>query len=207
MIILRDVGRDARDGTGVPAEFRENCHGGAGVWPARVGCGRMETHRSGDEVPLLKRLRHRNFKLLFNLWPPLLGAGIRIKRVRPDWREIDVEMKLRRWNANYVGTHYGGSLYSMTDPFYMVMFIEILGRDYIVWDKSAMIRFRKPGRGTVYAYFRITEEQVDEIRAALNLEEKIDREFRVDVKSGDGETVAEVKKMLQFRKKKAASDA
>jgi hypothetical protein len=167
----------------------------------------METRRSGDEVPLLKRLFQRNFKLLFNLWPPLLGAGIRITRVRPDWREIDVEMKLRRWNANYVGTHYGGSLYSMTDPFYMVMFIEILGRDYIVWDKSAMIRFRKPGRGTVYAHFRITEEQVDEIRAALNLEEKIDREFLVDVKSGDGESIAEVKKMLQFRKKKTASEA
>jgi hypothetical protein len=85
----------------------------------------------------------------------------------------------------------------------MVMFIEILGRDYIVWDKSAMIRFRKPGRGTVYAHFRITEEQVDEIREALKMEEKIDREFGVDVKSGDGETIAEVKKLLQVRKKKA----
>jgi uncharacterized protein DUF4442 len=167
----------------------------------------MDLCASGDEDPLLKRLLQRNFKLLFNLWPPLLGAGIRITRVQADWREIDVEMKLRRWNANYVGTHYGGSLYSMTDPFYMVMFIEILGRDYIVWDKSAMIRFRKPGRGTVYAHFRITEEQVDEIRAALNVEEKIDREFRVDVKSGDGETVAEVKKMLQFRKKKVTDGA
>jgi len=187
--------------------FGESSTERPGLWPARAWCGRMETRRSGDEVPLLKRLSHRNFNLFFNLWPPLLGAGIRIIRVRPDWREIDVEMKLRWWNANYVGTHYGGSLYSMTDPFYMVMFIEILGRDYIVWDKSAMIRFRKPGRGTVHAHFRITEEQVDEIRAALNLEEKIDREFRVDVKSGDGETVAEVKKTLQFRKKKTAGDA
>jgi hypothetical protein len=167
----------------------------------------MEPRVSYDEVPLLKRLFRRNFKLLFNLWPPLLGAGIRITRVRPDWREIDVEMRLRKWNANYVGTHYGGSLYSMTDPFYMVMFIEILGRDYIVWDKSAMIRFRKPGRGTVYAHFRITEEQLDEIRAALNVEEKIDREFRVDVISGDGETIAEVKKLLQFRKKKVTGGA
>jgi len=151
---------------------------------------------------LLKRLFKRSFKLLFNLWPPLLGAGIRITRVQPNWREVDVEMKLRRWNANYVGTHYGGSLYSMTDPFYMVMFIEILGRDYIVWDKSAAIRFRRPGRGAVYAKFRITEEQIAEIREALKTEEKIDREFRVDVKSGDGEIIAEVKKLLQFRNKK-----
>ena len=128
------------------------------------------------------------------------GAGIRIKRIQPDWKEVDVEMKLRRWNANYVGTHYGGSLYSMTDPFYMVMFIEILGRDYIVWDKAASIRFRRPGRGTVFAEFRIADEQIAEIREALKTEEKIDREFRVDVKSDHGEIIAEVKKLLQFRR-------
>jgi hypothetical protein len=167
----------------------------------------MEPRVLCAEVPLLKRLFKKNLKTMFNLWPPLLGAGIRIKRIQPDWKEVDVEMKLRRWNANYVGTHYGGSLYSMTDPFYMVMFIEILGRDYIVWDKSAMIRFRKPGRGTVHAHFRITEEQVDEIREALKKEEKIDREFRVEVKSSDGEIIAEVKKMLQFRRKKTDGQA
>jgi hypothetical protein len=163
----------------------------------------MELRVFSGEVPLLKRLFKNNLKVMFNLWPPLMGAGIRITRIQPDWREVEVEMKLRRWNANYVGTHYGGSLYSITDPFYMVMFIEILGRDYIVWDKSAMIRFRKPGRGTVYAHFRITEEQVDEIREALKREEKIDREFGVDVKSGDGDIIAEVKKVLQFRKKRS----
>jgi len=162
----------------------------------------MEPRASGAEVLLLKRLFKQNLKLMFNLWPPLMGAGIRITRIQQDWKEVDVEMKLRRWNANYVGTHYGGSLYSITDPFYMVMFIEILGRDYIVWDKSASIRFRRPGRGTVFAKFRITDEQIAEIREALKTEEKIDREFSVDVKSGDGEVIAEVKKLLQFRMKK-----
>lgn len=151
---------------------------------------------------MLKRLFKNNLRVMFNLWPPLMGAGIRITRIQADWQEIDVEMKLRRWNANYVGTHYGGSLYSMTDPFYMVMFIEILGRDFIVWDKSASIRFRRPGRGTVFAKFRITEEEIAEIRETLKTEEKIDREFGVDVKSGDGEVIAEVRKVLQFRKKK-----
>jgi hypothetical protein len=154
---------------------------------------------------VLKRLLRNNLKLMFNLWPPLLGAGIRITRIQADWREVDVEMRLRRWNANYVGTHYGGSLYSMTDPFYMVQFIEILGRDYIVWDKSASIRFRRPGRGTVFAKFRITEEQIAEIREALKTAEKIDREFSVDVKSADGEIIAEVKKLLQFRNRKVAT--
>jgi len=74
----------------------------------------------------------RHLRWLINLWPPFLGAGIRVTRLQPDWKAIDVEMKLRFWNANYVGTHFGGSLYAMTDPFYMLMLIENLGSDYVV---------------------------------------------------------------------------
>ena len=138
---------------------------------------------------------------LLNLYPPFLGAGIRVTRLRPDWRELDVEMKLRRWNANAVGTHYGGSLYSMADPFYMLMLIENLGRDYIVWDKSATIRFRRPGRGTVTASFRLSEEVLNEIREALKTQEKLDREFCVEIKDTSGELVAEVQKVIQIRRK------
>ena len=138
---------------------------------------------------------------LLNLYPPFLGAGIRVTRLRPDWRELDVEMKLRRWNANAVGTHYGGSLYSMADPFYMLMLIENLGRDYIVWDKSATIRFRRPGRGTVTASFRLTDEKLSEIREALKTQDKIDREFCVEIKDTSGELVAEVQKVIQIRRK------
>jgi len=138
---------------------------------------------------------------LLNLWPPFLGAGIRIKRVQADWREMDVEMKLHRWNSNYVGTHYGGSLYSMADPFLMVMLIENLGRDYLVWDKSASIRFRRPGRGTVSVNFRLSGEQIEEIREALKTEERIDRTFTVEVKDASGTVVAEVQKVLQVKRK------
>lgn len=147
--------------------------------------------------PILKS----NMRVLLNFWPPLLGAGIRVTRLDSDWRAVDVEMKLRRWNRNYVGTHYGGSLYSMTDPFYMVMFIENLGRGYVVWDKSASIRFRRPGRGTVRAEFRLSGEQIEEIRRVLEKEERIEREFGVDVKDADGQVVAEVKKLLHFRRR------
>ena len=110
-------------------------------------------------------------------------------------------MKLRRWNSNYVGAHYGGSLYSMTDPFFMLMLIENLGRDYIVWDKAASIRFRKPGKGTVSAAFRLSEEQIEEIRQALKTQEKVDREFTVEIKDESGTVVAEVQKLLHIRKK------
>ena len=153
----------------------------------------------------VKRLWKRNMRMLLNLWPPLLGAGIRVTRLEPDWREVDVEMKLRRWNTNYVGTHYGGSLYSMTDPFFMLMLLENLGREYIVWDKAATIRFRKPGRGTVFTQFRLTPEQIGEIQAALTKEEKIDRTFLVEVKDKEGVVVAEVQKVVQVRRKVRAT--
>jgi hypothetical protein len=81
-----------------------------------------------------------------NFWPPFLGAGIRVNYIAPDMKAVDVEMKLRFWNANYVGTHFGGSLFAMTDAFYMLMLIANLDSDYVVWDKAATIRYRKPGK-------------------------------------------------------------
>ena len=135
---------------------------------------------------MVKKILKRNMRRLIHLWPPFLGAGIRVTRLDADWRAVDVEMKLRWWNRNYVGTHYGGSLYSMADPFYMVMLIENLGPEYIVWDKSASIRFRRPGTGTVRAEFRLSEAEIEEIKEALRKDEKIEREFGVEVKDAKG---------------------
>ena len=149
----------------------------------------------------MKTASKRHMRMWLNLYPPLLGAGIRITCLASDWREIDVEMKLRWWNRNYVGTHYGGSLYSMTDPFFMLMLIQNLGKDYIVWDKSASIRFKKPGRGTVSASFRLSEEQIHEIKQALTSQEKIERVLTVEVKDESGNVIAEVEKLLHIRKK------
>ena len=149
----------------------------------------------------MNRFLKRHIRLWLNLWPPFLGSGIRVTRLDPDWRAIDVEMKLRFFNSNYVGTHYGGSLYSMTDPFYMLMLIENLGRGYVVWDKSASIRFRRPGRGRVTATFRLTEAQLEDIRQQMQTAEKIEPTFTVEVKDESGEVVAVVDKVVQVRKK------
>jgi hypothetical protein len=157
----------------------------------------------GQQERSVKKALKRYLRTLMSMWPLFLGARIRVRRLQSDWKEIDVEMKLRRWNSNYVGTHYGGSLYSMADPFYMLMLIENLGRDYIVWDKSATIRFKKPGKGVVSAAFRLSNEQVEEIREALKTEEKIDRVFTVEVKDESGAAIAEVQKQLQVRRKSA----
>lgn len=145
----------------------------------------------------------RRLQRLLRIYPPFLGAGIRVTRMSADMRAIDVQMRLHWWNANYVGTHYGGSLYSMADPFYMLMLIANLGRDYIVWDKAASIRFRKPGRGTVRAEFRLTQQQIDALRAQLESQEKIEPTFVVQVRDEQGEVVAEVEKCLHIRRKAA----
>jgi hypothetical protein len=144
---------------------------------------------------------------MMNLWPPFLGAGIRVRRLQPDWKAIDVEMKLGFWNSNYVGTHFGGSLYSMTDPFYMLMLIQNLGPAYIVWDKSANIRFRRPGKGKVLASFRLSDEQIEGIRQGLNTQENMEPTFVVEVKDATGAVIAEVEKVLHIRKREAGKNS
>ena len=152
-------------------------------------------------APLKKRLF---FKLL-NFYPPYLGAGVRV-RAAPDLRTFDVEMRLRLWNRNYVGTHFGGSLYTMCDPFYMLILFEALGRDHVVWDKAAKIRFRRPGRGKVRAHFHVSEEEIDEIRKRAAKEATVEPVFSVKVLDADDQVVAEVEKLLYVRRKDQRRD-
>jgi acyl-coenzyme A thioesterase PaaI-like protein len=138
-------------------------------------------------------------------YPPYLGAGVRVTEVADDFTTIRVEMPLRFYNRNYVGTHFGGSLYSMCDPFYMLMLINILGPGYVVWDKAATIRFKKPGRGVVKAVFHIPAERVAEIKAAADAQGKTEPQFQVNVTDAEGNVVAEIDKLLYVRKKPASS--
>ena len=142
---------------------------------------------------------------LLSLYPPYLGAGVRVK-ASPDLRTFEVRMKLRWWNRNYVGTQFGGSLYSMCDPFFMLALADALGRGYIVWDKAATIRFRRPGRGAVRATFHLSQEKIDEIRAAADTQGKVEPTFTVNVLSEEGEVVAEVEKLLYVRLVNPPSD-
>jgi acyl-coenzyme A thioesterase PaaI-like protein len=139
---------------------------------------------------------------LGNLWLPFWGAGISIAYVSPDYREIHVQMKLRWYNRNYVGTHFGGSLYAMTDPFYMMMLINNLGREYIVWDKGAHIEFVKPGRSTVRAHFVLTADQIQKIKNTVDQEGKYVFELPVEVLSESEQIVASVQKTLYVRRKR-----
>jgi hypothetical protein len=137
------------------------------------------------------------------LYPPLAGAGVRARVLSTDPLAFESVLRLRWWNRNYVGTHYGGSLYSMCDPFFMLILIDALGRDYVVWDKAAAIRFRRPGRGTVSARFEIARERVEEIRAEADRTGRTEPSFTAEVRGEDGELVAEVDKLLSVRRKEA----
>jgi acyl-coenzyme A thioesterase PaaI-like protein len=135
-------------------------------------------------------------------WPPFLGAGIRVRSMSDDLREAVVELKFGRLNRNYVGTHFGGSLYAMTDPFFAIMLMHNLGGDYLVWDKSGSIEYVAPGRATVQAHFRLTEERLAEIRAQAAAGEKVLPEFQVEVRHAKDDTlVALVRKTLYVRLK------
>ena len=136
-----------------------------------------------------------------SLYPPFLGAGIRVARRGGGESTYEVRMKLTRWNRNYVGTHFGGSLYSMCDPFYMLILMERLGPDYVVWDKAATIRFRRPGRGTVRARFDIPAERVEEIRAAADADGRTEPSFTAEIRDASGQLVAEVEKQLSVRRR------
>jgi acyl-coenzyme A thioesterase PaaI-like protein len=141
------------------------------------------------------------FRRAINLWPPYLGAGIRVTRVAADFREVHVALKLGLANRNYFGTQFGGSLYAMADPFFALMMLRNLGPDYVVWDKAGAIRYLKPGRGDVHASFRITAADVARARRATAKGGKHEPTFRAAIVDRDGNVVAEVEKTLSIRRR------
>lgn len=144
------------------------------------------------------------FKTYLNFWGPYRGAGIRITEVAPDFGRIVVELRETRNNRNAVGTHFGGSLYSMCDPFYMLMFIARLGKGYVIWDKAASIDFQRPGKGTVHAVFTLTADDDATVRRETEGGARYTPSYVVEVKDANGETVARVEKVLYFRRKDTA---
>lgn len=143
----------------------------------------------------------RIFRLAINIWPPFRSAGIRVTHVSPDFRRVQVDLKQTLTNRNYVGTHFGGNLFAMVDPFYMIMLINTLGSGYLVWDIEASIRFVRPGKGTVSAEFVLDSATLAHIRQQTASGDKYVHEFVVLIKDAQGETVAEVTKHVYVKRK------
>ncbi len=138
-----------------------------------------------------------------NFWPCYRGSGGRIVYIAMDWKEVRVKLRLSLRTYNYVGSIFGGSLYAAVDPIYMLMLIKCLGPGYVVWDKSASIRFRKPGRSTLTATFKIEDAELAEIKQRLETEPKLDRTYRVELVDASGVGHAEVEKVIHISRKKA----
>ena len=143
---------------------------------------------------------------IMNWWSPFLGMRIHILRIAPDWRKVSVRMKLSLRNKNIVGTHFGGGLFSMTDPFFMMMMMNVLGRDYVVWDKAGTIQFIAPGRGTVFAHFALSDAALAEVRDKTRHGEKFEPVYRVIIVDENDNTVAIIDKTLYIRQKAKAAE-
>lgn len=146
-------------------------------------------------------MKPQTVRRFINFWPPFLCNSIRATYISEDFRQVDVALKLRWFNRNYVGTHFGGNLFTMTDPWYMLMLIQNLGRDYFVWDKAANIDFISPGRGTVTVKFFLSEEKINEIREKTSTGEKYLPTFDVEILDEDSNLVARVHKTLYIKRK------
>ena len=139
---------------------------------------------------------------ILNLWPPLLMTGIKVLSIADDFQFVKAKMSMRWYNRNYVGVHFGGSLYAMTDPFYMLMLMRNLGSAYYVWDESAEIKFVRPGKGNVYAEFLLNDNIISDIKSRASSGEKTIVSFDVDIKNKNGELVSRVIKNVYVRLKK-----
>ncbi len=134
-----------------------------------------------------------------NWYPPFLGMGIQVKSFREDFTRFEVELKKRWYNRNLFGTHFGGSLYTMTDPFFVFIITMNLGGQYIVWDKSAAIQFLKPAKGTILGVFEISKDRLDEMRAEVDRLGKNTFHFETALVDENDETVARVSKEVYVR--------
>ncbi|MGO0575543.1 DUF4442 domain-containing protein [Ornithinimicrobium panacihumi] len=159
--------------------------------------------RGHQEIGGLKKLATSPTTLRhgMNAWPPFLFSGIRIQHIAPDFRTVRVGLRRTPVTSNYVGTLFGGSIFSMTDPFWMMMILRNLGPAYVVWDKAAEIEFVSPGKASVSTTFELTQEVLDELREEARGGAKVLRWFENDVTTADGTLVAKVRKQIYVREK------
>lgn len=139
----------------------------------------------------------------FNLHPAYRRTGGRVTYIADDWREVRVRLPLNRRTRNLVGTTFGGAMYAAVDPFYMIMLMRILGSGYVVWDRAATIRFRRPGRSDLRARFALDADEPSRIRELTAREPSVYRVYSVDLVDEEGEPCATVEKTVYIARREA----
>ncbi len=145
--------------------------------------------------------KSRLFRLKMNFFPAYRGTGARVIHISDNLLEVIIKLPFNWTTNNYVGSIFGGSIYASVDPVYMIMLIRLLGKDYIVWDKSATIKFIKPGKETLYARFELDKNSVEKYRAELEEKHSIDKVFSVELVNKAGLVHALIEKTIYMRKK------
>jgi hypothetical protein len=143
--------------------------------------------------------KSRRLRWMFNIFPAYRGSGAKVTYIASDFREVRIRLPLSWRSRNYVGTIFGGSMYAAVDPMYMIMLMHCLGPGYVVWDKAASIRFRKPGRTTLHATFRLDDAELEAIRSATASGDAVDRTYNVDLADAEGVVHASVEKVIYIR--------
>ena len=138
---------------------------------------------------------------LVNYYPPYFFSGIKVIDINDDITQLTTQLKLAWYNKNLFDSHFGGSLYSMCDPFFVFIAVANLGDAYIVWDKSAKIKFKKPGYGKVTALFEISKEQLKKMKEEVDKEGKKTFFFTTQVTDSSNEVIAEIEKEVYIRRK------
>lgn len=162
----------------------------------------FETLKRRAKQSIMPLLTPHLLKLRLNTYAPYIGAGIKIDHISLDQGLCVVSMGLTTFNKNIVGTQFGGSLYSMVDPFYMLMLMHQLGSNYVVWDKSSNIDFIAPGNSKVTARMKIPSTEVITIQELAKDGEPVFREYKVDIVDDQQKLIATVTKTLYIRLRK-----
>lgn len=136
------------------------------------------------------------FKRAMNLYPLFFGTGGKVLYIQHDWKVITAQLKLNIWTRNYVGTIFGGSQFAAADPFFMLMLFHILGKDYIIWDKSGVINYKKPGKKVCKADFIFTDAELEEIRQQATSNGKYEFKKEVEWIDADGYVVSKIERTL-----------
>lgn len=146
--------------------------------------------------------KSRGYRWGFNLFPAYRGSGGRVTHIAHDWHHVSVKVPLSWRTRNYYGTIYGGSIYGAVDPIYVLMLVKILGPDYVVWDKAAKIRFKKPGKTTLFVDFHLSPEEIAEIKRLAGTEKSVDRVYHLELKDKNGVVHAFIEKTIYISKSK-----
>ncbi len=145
---------------------------------------------------LTESLRTRLYRYAMNAFPAIFGTGVKILFIEDKWHEVQLRLAVNFWSRNYVGTIFGGSMFSATDPFYMIMLYRILGTEYVVWDKSATIRFKRPGTEKIYARLILTPDFIEKVKSEVSEKGEMNYELKVNWVNKNEKVIAEIDRTL-----------